>query len=158
MMYIRPEREKSVTEEQHEQAYALLGKVKELAKEAGRGNNEAGIELIYTLVARGPDMPPPIPVTYEILDALEPEEAAAIKLAHWFASEFNRNFGGASNAGRVITRHNTSFAYFVQELGLTVQETLTGSYAPNLGYYIGETLRGYLGLAALAEEQLTPRA
>lgn len=161
-MYIRPEREKSVTEEESQKAHVLLAKVKELAKETGRGNNEAGIDLIYTLVPRGQDMPPEISVTYEILNALKPSEAAAIKIAHWFAGEFNRNFGGASNAGRLITRDNEHFGYFVQELGLAITGMLNSNpnsrlitFTPELGYHLGETMRAYLGLAAWAEEQLT---
>lgn len=159
-MFIRPEREKSVTQEQSEKAHALLKRVRELSQEAGRGNNEVGIDLIYALVPRGQDIPPEIPVTYEILNALKPDEAAAIKIAHWFAGEFNRNFGGGrTNTGKLITRDNQYFGYFVQELGLAITAMLDSNpnsrlatFTPNLGYYLGQTMRGYLELVAWAEE------
>lgn len=161
MMFISPEREKSVSEESLQEASQLLARVKELAREAGHGNCQAGVDLIYALVPEGQDNPPEIPVTYEILDALKSDEAAAIKIAHWFAGEFNRTFGVGTKAGELLTINNMHLGYFVQELGLAVTDMLNSgpdsrliTFTPELGYHLGETMRGFLGLVAWSEEQL----
>ncbi|MBI3290540.1 hypothetical protein HYZ78_04045 [Candidatus Microgenomates bacterium] len=144
------------------QARSLLREVSLLSSEAAKGDLQAGIKLIYTLVPNGQDNPPEVPVTDEILSALPNRQAAAIKVAYWFSAEFNRNFGAGTSGGKILTEDNERFGYFVQSLGRTVRELLPRNDhwdTPQAGQYMGETVLAHLRLVSWAEEQLTaPRA
>ena len=136
------------------QGQELLTDVNLFSHEAARGDVQAGIKLIYSLVPESQDRGrPKNRPTPELLSTLPPRAAAAIKIAHWFSADFNRNLGWHIS-GKVIIENDPNFQNFVVSLGKTVQEMLGGFEAPKLVNHIETTLRIYHEMLFSFEAQL----
>lgn len=143
--------------EQAEKARTLFERVNNYSFEAANGSHESVSRLLDTLVSRGPDDGPDIPIAFETLQFLSSRERFAIDIAHNFCSDFNREFSWHSSAGSLLDWDNEHLKQFFLNLGKTVQGILhpDGQFGQDVVGSMIQTNEAYYNLVNWAEEQLT---
>lgn len=143
--------------EAREQGRALIAALREHSGKAATGDKDAALALLYDVLPSGPDEPPQIRVTTELIQSLTPWDALAVEQVKFYGGEFNREFGRGSRTDELLDWDtNPYLAGFFISLG-SVINGLTNPLSPsrnNIVTGLATTTKTFNILCAWADEQL----